>query len=50
MPTLKLHGPWTVLLLVYTHSVYTAFSILNCPKIAHYKHVNNTLYNIIVML
>ena len=30
---LKFHGVWTIILLTYSHTVYTAMSILNCPSI-----------------
>ena len=30
---LKHHGVWTIVLLIYTHTVHTCMSVLNCPKI-----------------
>ena len=30
---LKYHGLWQVILLSYTHTVYTSMTILNCPSI-----------------
>ena len=30
---LKFHGVWTIILLTYSHTVYTAMNILNCPSI-----------------
>ncbi len=30
---LKYHGVWVIVLLIYTHTVHTAMSFLNCPAI-----------------
>ena len=38
---LKLHGVWTVILLTYTHTVYTVMSILNCPRIPTGNEIKN---------
>ena len=38
---LKLHGVWTVILLTYTHTVYTVMSILNCPRIPTGNGIKN---------
>ena len=38
---LKLHGVWTVILLTYTHTVYTVMSILNCPRIPTGNGIQN---------
>ena len=33
LSTFNGHGIWTILLLLYTHTLYTATTVLNCPRI-----------------
>ena len=52
LSTFNGHGIWTILLLLYTHTVYTATTVLNCPRIPNENgsFVSVCIYTVVIAI